>query len=104
MKKLLFMLAGILALVVLGAGAWCIRFWDKECVQKVEWILNQKPVLTEWHVELAYIEDEEEWNRAVACCRLAVQAGIQVGVSGKHHPVNPTYREEICALLHEFGV
>lgn len=81
----------------------CIRFRDKECEQKVEWILEQKPTLPGWEVELSYIEDAAEWNRAMACCRLVLQAGIRIDVPENRHPVNPVYREEFRALLREFG-
>ena len=79
-----------------------VRFWDKECVQKVEWILNQKPTIPEWEVNLAYMEDKEEWNRAMACCRLALQAGTRVVIPESKLPVNPVFRDELRALLQEF--
>lgn len=98
--------AGILPAHIFGGDESllrCIRFWDKECVQKVEWILNQKQSIPAWEPYLAHIEDEEEWKRAMACCRLVLQAGIRVAVPADRLPVNPAYREEISTLLQEFG-
>lgn len=80
-----------------------IRFWDKDCVQKVEWILNQNQAIPAWKPHLAYIVADEEWQRAMACCRLVLQAGIRVAAPVDRLPVNPAYREEISTLLLEFG-
>lgn len=80
-----------------------ICFWDKDCVLKVEWILNQDQAIPAWKPYLGYIEDEEEWQRAVACCRLVLQAGVRVEITESTLPANPVFRDAICALLQEFG-
>ena len=67
--------AGVLPAHVFGGEESilrCIRFWDKDCVQKAEWILNQNQAIPSWEPFLAYIETDEEWQRAMACCRLAL--------------------------------
>lgn len=81
----------------------CIRFRDKDCVQKVEWILNQNQAIPTWKPYLGYIEAEEEWQRTMACCRLVLQAGVRVVIPESTLPVNPVFRDAICALLQEFG-
>ena len=99
-------LAGVLPAHVFGGEESilrCIRFWDKDCVQKAEWILNQNQAIPSWEPFLAYIEADEEWQRAMACCRLALQAGVCMEFPERNLPVNPVFRDEICALLQEFG-
>ena len=39
----------------------------------------------------------------MACCRLVLQAGVCVVIPERNLPVNPVFRDEICALLQEFG-
>ena len=98
--------AGVLPAHVFGGEESilrCIRFWDKDCVQKAEWILNQNQTIPSWEPFLAYIETDEEWQRAMACCRLALQAGVCVVIPERNLPVNPVFRDEISALLQEFG-